>query len=83
MLGDRVGRWARESQWCWSAPSGIWAVEPGVMAEEMDAKGSEVTVRASEEGMPTRRVYFPAGSDTPAPTPRGSFLHQWLFLSPV
>lgn len=53
------------------------------MVEEMDAEGSGAVVRAAEESLSAGRVCSPAGPDTPAPTPRGSVLHQRLFLSPV
>lgn len=58
-------------------------MEPGVLAEEMDAEGSGAAVRAPEEGMLARSVFPPAESDSPAQTACGSFLHQWLFLSSI
>lgn len=58
-------------------------MEPGALAEEMDAEGSGAVVGATEESVPAGRVCPPAGSDPPAPSPRGSVLHQRLFLSPV
>lgn len=80
MLGKRAGRWAGEPQ---STAGGMRVVEPGVVAEEMDAEGSGAVVGAPKEGVPGGRVYSPTGSDPHAPTPRGSFLHQWLLLSSV
>lgn len=58
-------------------------MEPGVLVEEMGAEGSGAAVRAPEEGVSASRVCPPSESDTPAPTPCGSFLHQRLLLSPV
>lgn len=80
VLGKRAGRWAGESQ---STASGMWVVEPGVVAEEMDAEGIGAVVGAPKEDVPAGCVFSPTGSDPPAPTPRGSFLHQWLLLSSV
>lgn len=81
--GERAGRWAGEPQWCQSAAGCIRAVEPGVLAQEVDAEGGGAAVGVPEKGVSTGRVRPPAESDPPAPTPRGSVLHQRLFLSPV
>lgn len=80
MPGERAGGRAAERQ---SAAGGGGAVEPAGSAEEVDPEGGAAAVRAPEESMSASCVWPPAGPDSPAPAPRGSLLHQRLFLSSV
>lgn len=80
--GERAGRSAGKT-YCQSASGSIRAVEPRVLAEERDGEGSGPVVRTPEESVSASCVCPAAGSEPPAPTPRGSLLHHWLLLSLV